>query len=402
MSFVRIKPSALGGSVTVPPSKSAAHRALICSFLAGGGSVNGITGSDDMRATRGAINALRNGYGEVDCIESGSTLRFMLPVAAALGMSVTFTGTGKLPERPLGEYLRLFPEHGVKCEYEGALPLRISGKLTPGKFEIAGDISSQYITGLLLALPLLEGDSEIILTSPLQSKPYGDMTVRIMSDYGVEIEETENGYFVKGNQLYKKRDYTVEGDWSQAAFFLVGGALTGDVTLQGLDINSAQGDKEIVNILKNAGADINTEHSLVRIKKSKLSFGEIDAHDIPDAVPALAVAAAYAKGTTVITGAERLRIKESDRIKSVIDNLTKMGISAQETPDGMIIKGGKPHGAKLDGFNDHRIVMAFSVAALAADGESEISDALSINKSYPEFFDDFGLLGGMADVIDNR
>ena len=157
-----------------------------------------------------------------------------------------------------------------------------------------------------------------------------------------------------------------------------------------------------MNILKNAGADINTEHSLVRIKKSKLSFGEIDAHDIPDAVPALAVAAAYAKGTTVITGAERLRIKESDRIKSVIDNLTKMGISAQETPDGMIIKGGKPHGAKLDGFNDHRIVMAFSVAALAADGESEISDALSINKSYPEFFDDFGLLGGMADVINNR
>ena len=402
MSFVRIKPSALGGSVTVPPSKSAAHRALICSFLAGGGSVNGITGSDDMRATRGAINALRNGYGEVDCIESGSTLRFMLPVAAALGMSVTFTGTGKLPERPLGEYLRLFPEHGVKCEYEGALPLRISGKLTPGKFEIAGDISSQYITGLLLALPLLEGDSEIILTSPLQSKPYVDMTVRIMSDYGVEIEETENGYLIKGNQLYKKCDYTVEGDWSQAAFFLVGGALTGDVTLQGLDINSAQGDKEIVNILKNAGADINTEHSLVRIKKSKLSFGEIDAHDIPDAVPALAVAAAYAKGTTVITGAERLRIKESDRIKSVVDNLTKMGISAQETPDGMIIKGGKPHGAKLDGFNDHRIVMAFSVAALAADGESEISDALSVNKSYPEFFDDFGLLGGMADVINNR
>lgn len=402
MSYVRIQPSSLNGEITLPPSKSAAHRALICSFLAGGGIVNGITSSEDMKATVNALSALRNGYGEVDCIESGSTLRFMLPVAAALGRSVTFIGRGKLPERPVGEYLRLFPEHGVKCEYGGALPLKISGKLKAGRYELAGDVSSQYVTGLLLALPLLESDSEIILTSPLQSKPYADMTLRVMRDYGVEAVETENGYFIKGNQLYKKTDYTVESDWSQACFFLTGGALTGNVTLKGLDLNSVQGDREIINILRRFGADITEKGNSVTVGKSSLHGIEIDCTDIPDTVPALAVAAAYAKGETVIKGAQRLRIKESDRIESVVSNLNKMGVKAHETPDGMIISGGQPKGAKLDGFNDHRIVMAFSIAALAAEGESEISYAQSINKSYPNFFDDYSLLGGKADVISDR
>ena len=402
MSVVKLKPSALSGSVTLPPSKSAAHRALICKFLAGGGSVDGIIPSDDMKATGNALNALRNGYDVIDCIESGSTLRFMIPVAAALGKNVSFVGSGKLPQRPIDEYLRLLPEHGVKCEYSGALPLKISGQLKAGKYEVAGHISSQYITGLLLALPLLSGDSEIILTSPLQSKPYADMTLKVMSDYGVIAEETENGYFIKGNQLYKKRDYKVEGDWSQAAFFLVGGALSGDVTLKGLDMNSTQGDKEIVNILKALGADIEVKRSSLRVKRSVLKGAQINVSDIPDTVPALAVAAMYAKGETVITGAERLRIKESDRLESVITNLRKMGINAKETPDGMLIEGGRAKGASLCGFNDHRIVMAFSIAALCADGESEISDAMSINKSYPDFFEDYNLLGGAADVISDR
>ncbi len=402
MDVVKIKPSAFSGEVTVPPSKSAAHRALICSFLSGGGIVNGISASEDMKATRNAISALKNGYDEIDCKESGSTLRFMLPVAAALGREVTFIGSGRLPERPIGEYLRLFPEHGVKCESKNGLPLKISGRLTSGRYEIAGDISSQYITGLLLALPLLSGDSEIFLTSPLQSKPYVDMTVKVMSDFGVEIKETPNGYYVRGNQLYKKRDYTVEGDWSQAAFFLVGGAISGELTLRGLDINSPQGDKRICEIMKRFGADIEISEKFIRVKKSELKGIQINAADIPDAVPALAVAAAYAKGTTVITGAERLRIKESDRLESVVANLKKMGIKAEETPDGMIIEGGAPKGAVLDGFNDHRIVMAFSVAALCAKGESEIGDAMSINKSYPNFFEDYGLSGGMADVIRDR
>lgn len=401
MSIVEIKNSILNGEVVIPPSKSAAHRALICSFLADGGEVNPIIDSYDMRATTGALSAIKNDEEIVDCIESGSTLRFLIPVAAALGKSVTFVGSGRLPERPIGDYLRLFPQHNVKCVSEGGLPLKISGKLTSGDYEIAGNVSSQYITGLLLALPILDGDSRIILTTPLQSKPYVDMTIKVMSDYGVEALETNYGYFIKGNQSYQKRNYIVESDWSQAAFFLVAGAISGDVTLLGLDLNSTQGDKEVVNILKRFGACIEVNEKYIRAKKSALVGIEIDATDIPDMVPSLAVAAAYANGTTTIKGAERLRLKESDRIESVVENLKKMGVDVSETPDGMIINGGELNGAKLDGYNDHRIVMAFSVAGLLANGKTTITDALSINKSYPSFFDDYNALGGKADVICN-
>lgn len=402
MSIVRIKNSALSGEVTVPASKSAAHRALICSFLAGGGSVTPMVDSNDMRATQQAIEAVKDGERFCDCIESGSTLRFMIPVAAALGREITFVGSGKLPERPLGDYLRLLPQHGVLCESVGGLPLKISGQLKSGIFEIAGDVSSQYITGLLLALPLLDGDSEIVLTTPLQSKPYVDMTLSVLESYGVKVDETENGYFVKGNQTYKKQDFTVEGDWSQAAFFLAAGVLGGSVTVKGLDINSTQGDKKITEILEDFGAEITINSDGVTAEKSALHGTVIDASDIPDMVPSLAVCAAFAQGETVIKGAERLRYKESDRIESVVSNLAKMGVDVTETPDGMIIRGSAVHGAELKGYNDHRIVMAFSVAGLFADGETTVTDAESINKSYPEFFEDFRGLGGIADVIGNR
>ena len=209
-----------------------------------------------MRATQQAIDAVKNGCDTCDCIESGSTLRFMIPVAAALGREITFVGRGKLPERPIGDYLRLLPEHGVKCESDGGLPLKISGRLKSGVFELAGDVSSQYITGLMLALPLLDGDSEIVLTTELQSKPYVDMTVSVLKSYGVEINETNKGYFIKGNQTFSVQDYTVEGDWSQAAFFLAAGAIGGDVTVKGLDVHSTQGDKEIISVLEKFGAKI--------------------------------------------------------------------------------------------------------------------------------------------------
>ncbi|MBQ9516986.1 MAG: 3-phosphoshikimate 1-carboxyvinyltransferase [Eubacterium sp.] len=402
MSTVRLENSIPGGSLTPPASKSAAHRAMICAFLAGGGSVNPITDSKDMQATAQAIEALKNGGEICDCIESGSTLRFLIPVAAALGKTVTFVGSGKLPQRPIGDYLRLLPEHGVTCESEGGLPLTISSKLTGGRFELAGDVSSQYITGLLLALPLLDTDSEIVLTTALQSKPYVDMTVDILHRYGVEIAETESGYLIKGNQTYAVQDFTVEGDWSQAAFFLAAGAIGGDVTVSGVDINSTQGDKEIVNVLKRFGADITVGDNAVRAKKSALCGIELDAANIPDMVPTVAVLAAFADGTTVIKGAQRLRYKESDRIESVVTNLKKMGVDVTETPDGMIISGGTVKGAALDGYNDHRIVMAFAVAALFADGTTTITDSESINKSYPSFFEDYNRLGGKADVISDR
>lgn len=402
MSNVVIENSILNGELTIPPSKSAAHRALICSFLAKGGNVTPIIPSKDMKATQQAISALENNESVVDCIESGSTLRFMIPVACALGKNLTFVGSGLLPQRPIGDYLRLLPEHNVKCVSEGGLPLSVEGKLSAGTFEISGDISSQYITGLLLALPLLEDDSKIVLTTPLQSKPYVDMTLKVMADYGVSVDETEYGYFVKGNQAYKPMDYVVESDWSQSAFFLVAGALFGDIKLFGLDLKSKQGDKEIVEILKHFGADIDANDSFVSVKKSTLHGIEIDATDIPDMVPSLAVVGAYANGTTVIKGAERLRYKESDRIESVVTNLKKMGIDVTPTKDGMIIKGSTPNGAELNGFNDHRIVMAFSIAALGANGKTTITDAHSINKSYPHFFEDYNKLGGKANVLNDR
>ncbi len=403
MSKVKIKNAILNGSVVIPPSKSAAHRALLCSFLAGGGTVSPIIPSKDMQAMQQAISALENDDKIVDCIESGNTLRFVIPVAAALGKSVTFVGSGRLPERPLETFLELLPKHNIKCTSNGRLPLSIEGKLTAGKYEIAGNISSQYISGRLFALPILDGDSEIVLTTRLESKPYIDLTIKVMRDFGVEVQETESGYLVRGNQQYKTRDYIVESDWSQAAFFLVGGAVGKSVALKGLDMNSVQGDKAIVDILKKFGADIEIKENEIISRKAELKGIKVDVSDIPDTVPALAVAAAYANGRTEIVGGERLRFKESDRIESVVSNLKRLGADVTETSDGMIINGGKKlKGAELLGYNDHRIVMAFSIAALFAGGETIITEANSINKTYPSFFEDYNRIGGQANVFNNR
>lgn len=400
MSDVVIQNSILKGDIVLPPSKSIAHRALLCSFLSGAGTVKPIIDSNDMKATTGIINSLKNGETVLNSIESGSTLRFMIPVAAALGRDVTFVGEGSLLSRTVGEYLELLPKHNVSVESDGYLPFGIKGRLSAGSYEVAGNVSSQYITGLLLSLPLLEEDSAIILTTELQSKPYVDMTIKVMADYGVDVRETDFGYLIKGNQKYKELDYTVEGDWSHAAFFLLAGALGSDVTLKGLDIDSPQGDKAIVDVMRRFGADIIINEDGIRCRKSKLHAADINASDIPDLVPVIALLAAFADGTTVISGAQRLRFKESDRIESVVYNLRQIGADVTETPDGMIINGAKAlHGAKLKGYNDHRIVMAFSVAGLYLDGETVIDDAMSINKSYPSFFEDYNSIGGKASVI---
>lgn len=400
MSKVLLHSSELKGRVVVPPSKSAAHRALICSYLAGGGTVKPIINSNDMKATVGVINSLKNNESSVNCIESGSTMRFMIPVAATLGRTVTFNGEGSLLSRTVGEYINLLPKHNVEVNCNGYLPMTISGKLNNGSFEVAGDVSSQYITGLLLALANLDGDSAVILTTELQSKPYVDMTVKVMKDYGVDVTETDFGYLIHGGQTFKKIDYTVEGDWSQAAFFLVAGAINGDVEVCGLDMDSTQGDKAIIDVLKSFGADVEITENSIIVRKSELKAVDVNAVNIPDLVPIIAVMASFAEGRTVISGAERLRYKESDRIESVVSNLKALGVDVEETDDGMIINGQCAlKGAKLSGFNDHRILMAFSVAALAVNDEIEISDAESINKSYPSFFEDYNRLGGKADVI---
>ncbi|MCD7872279.1 MAG: 3-phosphoshikimate 1-carboxyvinyltransferase [Clostridiales bacterium] len=395
--------SILKGSVSMPASKSVAHRALICSFLASRGTVSPLGDSKDIRATQSALKALKKEESIINCAESGSTLRFIVPLAAALGRNVCFTGTGRLPLRPIDEFLNFLPKHGVKCKTEGGLPMEISGKLESGIFEVNGNVSSQYITGLLLSLPYIKGNSEIHLTTPLQSKPYVDITLKVLKDYGITVEETKNGYIIPGNQKYNNIDYYVEGDWSQAAFFMSAAAVGGEVTLKNLNYNSAQGDKSVVDVMRKFGAEVILKDNCVLCKKGSLRGIEIDCRNIPDMVPAIAVTAAFAKGKTVISGAERLRHKESDRISAVASNLRLMGVSAEETEGGMIITpGNEVLGAEINGYNDHRIVMAFAVAALFAKGKTVITDANSINKSYPEFFDDYNKLGGKANVFSVR
>lgn len=406
MSIVKIQPGSLNGRILVPPSKSAAHRAVICSSLAGGPGMFSANEplSDDILTTIRAMKQIKSYHSsdnlQIDCGESGSTLRFLIPIAAAFGVSAEFTGRGRLPERPIGIYLDCLPEHGVSCKTEGGLPLKINGRLTPGTFILPGNVSSQFITGLLLALPLLNSDSELVLFSPLESAGYVDMTLQIMADFGVMIETTKNGWQIPGNQIYRSCEYRVERDWSQAAFFLAAGALGGNLTLEGLNPNSCQGDRAAEELFRAFGAELHWTDSVLSVSPGTLHGIEIDAAQIPDLVPALAATAALCKGQTRIYHAQRLRIKESDRLAAMADGITKLGGQVRQTPDGLIIDGVPTlHGGTVEGCNDHRIVMAFAVAALKADGCVTITDAQSIRKSYPSFFSDYHQLGGNANVV---
>ena len=416
MSNVTIKPSGLCGTVKIPPSKSDVHRAIICAALAKGVStVSPVAFSEDISATIDCIKALgaevsvdgdkvtinstkifENKTADFQCRESGSTVRFFIPVAAAGGVNGTFNGKGRLPQRPLGVYTDLLPKHGVECITSGGLPFEIKGQLASGKFDVPGDISSQFITGLLFALPLLDGDSVIHLTSPLQSKGYIDMTISVQKQFGVEINVDGEDYIIKGNQKYKPCDYITEGDWSQAAFFLVGGAIGGNVTVEGVKKDSCQGDKEIVELLKRFGADVEQGDYSVRCKAGNLRAIDIDASQIPDLVPILAVCASFAEGTTRIYNAERVRLKESDRLAAISDCLNGCGGNVAETEDGLLIKGAESiRGGFAEGYNDHRIVMSMAIAALRSESEIVISDKESITKSYTNFFDDYKALKGV-------
>ncbi len=408
---IKIIPSALCGEVSIPPSKSAAHRALICAALAEGESrVEPYCTSKDIRATVSCLKALgmrtqedQKGYtvginetlkgGVLDFNESGSTARFLLPVAAALGADITAVGQGRLPERPMEVLTSLLREHGVKASSDN-LPITLKGRMTAGEFRLPGNISSQYISGLMLAAPLLDRDVYIEPTTALESVGYIDMTVDAMKKQGVTVEETNKGWKISAAQSYKPANTIIEGDWSQAAFFMSAAAIGGDIKISGLDFTSRQGDMAALDVFAAFGADITINDNVLHIKKGTLRGIEVNASDIPDMVPAIAATAAFAQGKTVIHSAERLRIKESDRIKTTLAALTAMGIKTEERPDGMVIYGGQPKGSIIDGANDHRIVMAFSVAAAYAQGESIVLGAEAINKSYPEFYRDFEKLGG--------
>ncbi len=414
---VKIKNAPLCGEVTIPPSKSAAHRALICAALANGTSrVTPYCTSQDIKATANCLRALglsvledQNGYtvggnglnktATLDFCESGSTARFLLPVAAALGVNTTAIGSGRLPERPMGILTNLLRKHGVEVSSD-KLPLTLKGKMTAGEFSLPGNVSSQYISGLMLAAPLMQGATKINLTTVAESVGYIDMTIFALKNQGVTVLTTNNGWEIPENSGFVAKDTVIEGDWSQAAFFMSAAAVGGEVKIKGLNFASCQGDMAALDVFAAFGADIHIENDTLIVRKGALRGIEVNAANIPDMVPAIAATAAFANGKTVIHSAERLRIKESDRIKTTIAALNAMGVKTEEKPDGMVIYGtGKVSGGKIDGANDHRIVMAFSVAAAFASGESEIYGAEAINKSYREFFSDFKKLGGCVNEI---
>ncbi len=423
MSDVKFSPFVPNGTVNVPPSKSDVHRAIICAAMARGISkISPVALSNDIKATIGCIKALgadavlennvltvdgtnmyKNKTALLDCGESGSTLRFFIPIAAVGNINATFVGKGKLPQRPIGIFTEALPKAGTVCKTEGGLPLEIKGQLKSGIFEIPGNVSSQFITGLLLALPILEGDSEIVLTSPLESVGYIAMTIRTMKQFGVNIDTTENGWHIKGGQTYKSCNYTTDGDWSQAAFFMVLGAVSGKVTVKGVAKDSTQGDKKCAEILARFGAKVTQLDNEVTVEKVKLKAITIDASQIPDLVPVLSVCAAFAEGTTKIINAERLRIKECDRLKATAELLNNLGGKVKELSDGLEITGvSSLKGGNVNGYNDHRIVMSAAVCAARSDEDITATFAMSINKSYPDFYIDYNSIGGKANVLDLR
>jgi len=415
---VKIFPAGLNGAVDAIPSKSQAHRALICAALADKMTRVECNGeSDDITATAACLSALgaeierepgayvvhplERGAGSdiatLPCGESGSTLRFMLPIAGALGRNVCFTPKGRLPERPLSPLYEELLRHGAKLSPQGSVPFYASGRLTPGRYTLDAGVSSQFISGLLFALPLLDGDSELALTESVESFPYIELTVAMLEAFGVKTEFNGKVFSIQGGQIFRSPGVVhVEGDWSNAAFWLGAGAIgQSSVTCAGLNLQSKQGDRAILKILAEFGAQVVTNGSAVTVSGGKLRGVEIDARDIPDLVPVLAVVASAAKGTTVIRNAGRLRTKESDRLAAIRAVLRALGANANEMEDGLVINGSAVFkGGEVQSYGDHRIAMSAAIAATVCAEPVVIHGAEAVNKSYPGFFDDLRLLGG--------
>ncbi len=439
-----VDPQPLSGTIAAISSKSAAHRMLICAALSQAPcDIRCTTSSKDIEATisclealgariarRGALihvepverEALVGAPVSLDCCESGSTLRFMLPVVCALGAQATIGGCGRLPERPLSPLREELEAHGMTLSAQGVWPVQAQGKLEGGAFVIPGNVSSQFVTGLLLALPLLEEGGSVRLLGRVESRPYIDMTLRVLSQFGVEVTESHGqvevdgrvesttDFSVAGGAVFKPQgELVVEGDWSNAAFWLCAGALgEGGVTVSGLDFGSAQGDKAILDILERFGATVERDEAAgqacVRPATAGLRAIELDAGDVPDLVPVVSVVAACAMGTTRIYNAARLRIKESDRLETTSEMLERLGIDLEELPDGLSIHGRAAHpgnvfhGARVRSHNDHRLAMSAAVAAGQSSGAVLIEDCQAVSKSYPAFFEDFARLGGRVNV----
>lgn len=413
---VLIRPGKLLGTIDAIPSKSHAHRVLIAQRLAQLQGQNKEapleipTFSVDIDATKNCLIQLDKDNPFLDCKESGSTLRFMLPVAMALKDEAVFIGAGKLPYRPLSPLKEEMEAHGCVFHMKDNTKntgdkfkeiCTVSGRLRPGEFKLAGNISSQFITGLLFALPLLESDSRLCLTTKLESAGYVDLTLEVLRSFGIIIERSisDDGfeiYTIPGNQKYIEPDnLAVEGDWSNGAFWLVCGALGGSVTVRGLSLDSYQRDKAIIDVLKSMGADVIIGDGITVTCPKGLHGVEVNVEQTPDMVPVLACAMALAEGSSMITNAERLKIKESDRLFTVYDFLSKLGADISYGGSGLSLTGKKRlAGGEVDSHNDHRIAMAAAVASCGCKSAVTITNAEAVRKSYPDFFRDFAALGG--------
>ena len=432
---IRIDKPIQGGTVKAIPSKSEAHRLLICAALSDRETfIECPELSEDIEATFHCLESLgaiikHNGSNfhvtplkipnnlqpsdhsrvvrphstlNLDCGESGATLRFLLPLCGALGLSVAFDMRGRLPERPLGALGEQMTSRGCILSSSGISPLTCKGQLKSGTYTLPGNISSQFVSGLLIALPLLSGESVISLTDALESRPYVNMTLDTLRLFGISIyeEDTQTFRIPGGQHFHSPGNVKAGGDWSNAAFCLSAGAIENEVTCTGLDINSKQGDRAIVELLANFGAHVKYDIDTVTVTTGVLRGIEIDAADIPDLVPALAVVASTAEGKTIIRNAGRLRIKESDRLHTVTMLLSALGADITETEDGLIIIGKKTlTGGVTESFGDHRIVMTAAILSAVCADPVIIQGAEAVRKSYPGFFDDFRSLGGEFEII---
>ncbi|MBW6500971.1 MAG: 3-phosphoshikimate 1-carboxyvinyltransferase [Bacteroidales bacterium] len=410
-----VEPSFIKGDIKAPPSKSMTQRAIAAALLADGTSVvTNPSGCDDSLAAmsiatglgaeiiRGDKGLQITGSGKLrskhlNCGESGLAIRMFSPIAALCGEEIIISGTGSLRKRPMSMITDALDQLGVNCKStDGYLPLTIRGPVRGGNIEIDGSVSSQLLTGLLMALPVAGNDSAIRVRN-LKSKPYIDMTIGILGKFGIRVyNDNYASFLVPGNQKYLPVNYEVEGDWSGGAFLLVAAAINGNLSIYGLDPQSSQSDKSILNALENAGARVMIRHGRIDISKSAIKAFEFDATESPDLFPPLVALASYSDGTSAIKGVSRLIYKESDRAYALQQEFGKMGIKTEIKGDLMYITGGTVKGAVVDSHGDHRIAMAAAVAALGSSGRVVITGAEAVAKSYPGFFDDLCSIGAMV------
>lgn len=420
--IVKIKPSLLTGSIVAPASKSSMQRACAAALLSEGASqiINPGKSNDDLAALDviqklgarvvnnedGSITIHSQGVDpveqEINCGESGLGIRMFTPIVALSSRRITINGTGSLCTRPMDFFDEIFPQLNIEIKSrEGKLPLHIKGPLVPADIEVDGSLSSQFLTGLLMAYGASVTKPVTIRVKDLKSKPYIDLTLKVMESFGRKVthENYELFHIEPQEKNYEPQVYTVEGDWSGAAFLLVAGAVAGNIEVKGLDLQSTQADKAVMGALKDCGCELAVSKDVIKIGPSDLKAFTFDATDCPDLFPPLVALAAYCKGTTTIKGVTRLAHKESNRGLTLQEEFAKMGIKITLNEDVMRVEGGTGvTGATVHSRHDHRIAMACAVTALRADGEVTIEDAEAINKSYPNFYEHLQKLGASASL----